>query len=243
MHSYVLTVLWCGLLPQLLWLGGGNVDCVKAPQGRVCEGLRCATIRPPAVLDNNIIKAGEENNSVRAGFLRRPHCIATITYKECDVGIRSLLSQSYKTLKTLIGERVQELLKNRKDALSSAHPLRHQRWQITLYRKSGFMGLFYETEVMVIDFMEDGSLKTDKGHKGVWWSEYGDVIWKIYFNPEVDVATYFNAQFCWNYFGESAFMRRGVIFQDRQTDSWLPKYLFRPVLGKFTGHGIPSTKV
>ncbi|ORM39720.1 uncharacterized protein BXIN_0136 [Babesia sp. Xinjiang] len=111
--------------------------------------------------------------------------------------------------------------------------------------------LKYRTEYMVIDFMEDGTLKTDQGHQGTWWSEYGNIMWKIYFQPSINVATYFSAQphsnnlthiqFCWNNFGEAAFMRRGVFYQDRPPNGWLPQYLFRPVLGKFTGEGVRHT--
>ncbi|CDR95882.1 hypothetical protein BBBOND_0210350 [Babesia bigemina] len=168
-------------------------------------------------------------------------------------GILGRVWNTYAKIKDVVDRHIQKISDNRKKALSSTHPLRHQSWRITFHRKTGLLGLSTRTEHILIDFMEDGTLKTSEGHDGKhfemtnkqqsagnWWSEYGDVVWKIYFDPKSNVATYFNAQFSWNNFGEAAFMRRGVVYQDRPQDGWLPQYLFRPVIGKFTGEGIPQ---
>ncbi|KAG6439957.1 uncharacterized protein BBOV_IV004655 [Babesia bovis T2Bo] len=157
---------------------------------------------------------------------------------KCDIYPFALVRDIYNKVRDLLSSKLQKIQQNRKDAFNSTHPLRHQKWVITLQKKRGFFGLKYQTEQIVIDFMDNGVLKTQQGQNGIWWYEYGNINWKIYMDPSVNVATYFTAQFCWNNFGKSAFMRRGVVYQDRPPNGWLPQYLFRPVVAKFTGEGI-----
>lgn len=240
MWMYSCPSLWRVVLAIFLVHIVHRGDCLKRVGNVTLNRRRIANQTYPAETQVH------SNNIRRPYSALKPHChlfcAAVVNTPEQlskkDNGILSHLSHSYKGIRDYVANKVRKLLENRGKALSSNHPLRHQRWEIQLYRKTGILGLLYRTETLGIDFMEDGTLTTSKGHKGNWWSEYGDVVWKIYFDPGVDVATYFNAQFCWNYLGESAFMRRGIIYQDRPPGRWIPQYLFRPVIGKFTGHGV-----
>ncbi|AFZ80317.1 signal peptide-containing protein [Theileria equi strain WA] len=135
-------------------------------------------------------------------------------------------------------------LENRKKAVTSRHPLRHAKWTINCRYNSNYSDR--STDVEEIQFFEDGSLITSSGitgnfcfcllmFTGYWYSDFGDITWKI---PSKDgTFTYYNAQICWNSCGPFAFMRRGVIFKDRSPNGWIPTYLFRPVIGKFTAQG------
>jgi hypothetical protein len=45
-------------------------------------------------------------------------------------------------------------------------------------------------------------------------------------------------QLHWNTFGKQPRMLRGTVTRDRRTDSFMPPWLFRPVVATFTGIGV-----
>lgn len=46
------------------------------------------------------------------------------------------------------------------------------------------------------------------------------------------------AELHWNIFGEQPRMFRGTVTRDRLPQSFLPPWLFRPVIGSFVGSGV-----
>ncbi|KAK2197257.1 hypothetical protein BdWA1_000256 [Babesia duncani] len=116
-----------------------------------------------------------------------------------------------------------------------------------------------EQATMVIEFDNDGTLKTSHGQQGglgkscmqsigTWWANQGTVTMKIqssqvpkgyvYLSAHVGFLHGYILQLSWNTLGECAFMQRGSIYEDRPPDSWLPQHIFRPVIGRFTACGI-----
>merc|ERR1712146_212232 len=72
--------------------------------------------------------------------------------------------------------------------------------------------------------------------KGTWVLTNSQlVIWEI----EKDNTIFrYTATIHYNTFGESPRMYGGMIIRDRYPNSFLPSWLFRPVLGTFFGEGI-----
>ncbi|CCF73316.1 conserved Plasmodium protein, unknown function [Babesia microti strain RI] len=126
----------------------------------------------------------------------------------------------------------QKLSKNRADAVTSTHPLRHPTWQIEIEAPGIDLPIR-----LLLKFHRDGKITTSNPNIAGHW-QYGPygIIYSL--NTVKGEVYHFSAEICWNNYGESAFFRKGVIYSDRKGRF---KFLFRPVHGKFSGKSIKNS--
>ncbi|CAM9718282.1 unnamed protein product [Sphacelaria rigidula] len=90
-----------------------------------------------------------------------------------------------------------------------------------------------------VTFNRNGTVSTSEGHRGEWWFDVGGLFWDV--NATVGAApTVFHhkAELHWNVFGSEPRMFRGTVTRDRTHKSFLPPWLFRPVVSSFVGAGV-----
>uniref|UniRef100_A0A7S2V1B7 Uncharacterized protein n=1 Tax=Fibrocapsa japonica TaxID=94617 RepID=A0A7S2V1B7_9STRA len=115
------------------------------------------------------------------------------------------------------------------------HPLRMEKWEIIF--RTGLS----ERKQSSIQFYhtggedDKGDLRTDEGETGDWAMEKLGLQWQIRRNG---VAYTYYALVHHNTFGAAPKMFRGVVVRDRFASSFLPPWLFRPVVATFHGHGV-----
>jgi hypothetical protein len=120
------------------------------------------------------------------------------------------------------------------EGLDEMHPLRTAEWRIL---SRPLLSLQSREECII--FHSNSTLTTDNGAHGEWKLDVGGVSWDI-LDSEKDALRHYRAELHWNVFGEQPRMYRGTICRDRTKESFLPPWLFRPVIGTFKGRGCGS---
>eukprot|EP01084_Bolivina_argentea_P007286 13689_1 len=114
-----------------------------------------------------------------------------------------------------------------------SHPLRTSQWRIC--RRHYGLPFCRREENESVTFHRNFTLSTDQGRCGKWRADDGSVIWTTH--NEGRNETRYRAELFWNVFGDQPRMVRGTVSRDRRCVH-LPRWLFRPVIGSFTGVGV-----
>ncbi|CAM9201612.1 unnamed protein product [Choristocarpus tenellus] len=206
-------------------------DLTLGLQSRVTRMGQClpGDNQPSEVTGIDVREEKREGGDWWGGLLRWPHRRRRIMGNQLYATVSSdPLDLGWEDDEDL--EHEDDFVWGEDDEGEEPHPLRMQEWNLQMR-----LPLQLKRKTQQVSFHRDGSVEMANGDKGEWWFDVGGLYWDIKMDNTV---IHHKAELHWNVFGTQPRMFRGTVTRDRFSSSFLPPWLFRPVISTFTGFGV-----